>query len=308
MNSESTSAHTTAAVVEDSPLSGEPVDVPAYPKSPILSDESTFAVMSMELPADHWLYAQHDNVPPMGLRMGTDHPQRAVMRDHLVQATQYAIRAATMNGSLTDFDPDALVQNLVVGLLGYNTPNGLGSESWQNPPNIPATVPDRTKEPDYKTMYEAEVAARNGAYTERNHVVAALARAFPSGIRQTEIEGWDPEWNGCVFIDLPTGQISYHYHSSEAHLFSDLPAYNEEWDGHDKSVVHARLASLGFGPDRRYLEQYIAAHRNVAASLNPDLRAEDIHNLNMWCDKLESYLTAVQMAHETGEHPSRFWK
>ena len=86
---------------------------------------------------------------------------------------------------------------------------------------------------------------KDEAYRQRNHLVAALARLFPSGIRATNIEGWEPDWRGCVFIDLPSGQISYHYHDSQAHLFADLPPYEKPWDGHDKETVHARLAALG---------------------------------------------------------------
>ncbi len=85
---------------------------------------------------------------------------------------------------------------------------------------------------------------KNEAYRQRNHLVAALARLFPSGITRTDIPGWDQEWHGCCFIDLPTGQISYHYHDSQAHLFAGLPEYAKPWDGHDKETVHARLAGL----------------------------------------------------------------
>lgn len=87
-------------------------------------------------------------------------------------------------------------------------------------------------------------ADKDQAYTERNHVVAALARLFPSGVRATDIPGWDSAWHGCVYIDLPSGQISYHFHDSHAHLFSELPPYERPWDGHDKDTVHARLAAL----------------------------------------------------------------
>lgn len=82
------------------------------------------------------------------------------------------------------------------------------------------------------------------AYLERNYLAAALARLYPSGLRRTNIPGWNPEWRGCCMIDLPTGQISYHYHDSHAHLFAGLPTYSGEWDGHDKKTVHARLAAL----------------------------------------------------------------
>lgn len=88
-------------------------------------------------------------------------------------------------------------------------------------------------------------AEKDEAYRQRNHLVAALARLFPSGTRRTNIEGWSDDWHGCCFIDLTTGQISYHYHDSHAYLFAALPAYETPWDGHDKAVVHARLIALG---------------------------------------------------------------
>ena len=81
---------------------------------------------------------------------------------------------------------------------------------------------------------------KNQAYLERNHLVALVARMFPSGIRETSIEGWDAEWNGCVYIDLPDGQISYHYHTAHAWLFADLPPYTKEYDGHGKTMVFDR--------------------------------------------------------------------
>lgn len=87
-------------------------------------------------------------------------------------------------------------------------------------------------------------AEKDEAYRQRNHLVAALARLFPSGIARTNISGWSPDWHGCCFIDLPSGQISYHYHDSHAHLFEGLPPYTKVWDGHDKEAVHARLAAI----------------------------------------------------------------
>lgn len=48
-------------------------------------------------------------------------------------AGRYAVRCATMNGKEMDFDPDALIQNLLVGMLGYWTDTGLSSDEWANP-------------------------------------------------------------------------------------------------------------------------------------------------------------------------------
>ena len=85
---------------------------------------------------------------------------------------------------------------------------------------------------------------KDGAYDERMHLVAALARLFPAGIRDTLDPAWTPAWKGCVYIDLPTGQISYHYHTRHEHLFRDLPPYDKPWDGHSKDDVNTRLAAL----------------------------------------------------------------
>ena len=106
----------------------------------------------------------------------------------------------------------------------------------------------------YDQMCAAQSAARSAtqplkaekdeAYRQRNVLVAALARMYPSGIRRTEITGWSDDWHGCCFIDLPSGQISYHYHDSQAHLFDGLPPYTKEWDGHDKKTVEDRLLTI----------------------------------------------------------------
>lgn len=99
--------------------------------------------------------------------------------------------------------------------------------------------------PETKTP-QMLIQEKDAVYRERNYLVATLARQFPSGIRNTEIEGWDPEWHGCVFIDLPSGQISYHYHDSERWMFQDLPPYEKPYDGHDKDTVHQRLRDASY--------------------------------------------------------------
>lgn len=106
-----------------------------------LPDGSSFAVMSMPLPENHWIYGDPTvenegfEPAPMPMRMGTDNPQRKAIADKIRQAGRYAVRCATMKGKENDFDPDALVQQLVVGYLGYFTPNGLTDDEWANPKN-----------------------------------------------------------------------------------------------------------------------------------------------------------------------------
>ena len=89
----------------------------------------------------------------------------------------------------------------------------------------------------------------DGAYAERNQVVAAMAKmgltlGWSVGTARTAIEGWGPEWQGCVYVDLPTGQASWHYHDREAHFFADLPPYPYDWDGHTTRMKYDRLAAV----------------------------------------------------------------
>lgn len=85
------------------------------------------------------------------------------------------------------------------------------------------------------------------AYTERNRLVAYLASVYPSGIKKTAIPGWDPVWHNCVFIDTPTGQMSWHYHDDDAELFAHLPTYVGTWDGHTTPEKYERLWRLTRG-------------------------------------------------------------
>lgn len=107
-----------------------------------LPDGSGFAVMSMPLRKDHWIYQTTEDgftpPPPMPFRIGAaDAPvlnrTRAQWAEGIRAACRYAVQASTMRGQEMDFDPDAMVQNMVVGMLGYWTPDGLSSDSWANP-------------------------------------------------------------------------------------------------------------------------------------------------------------------------------
>jgi hypothetical protein len=117
-----------------------------------LPDGSGFMIGSFPLPKDHWLTKDQDgyNVPPMPFRMGANefvgmttfpcNPGERYIRmtrqefaDRIREAGKYAARCATMNGKDMDFDPDALLQNLVVGMIGYWTDTGLSSDDWANP-------------------------------------------------------------------------------------------------------------------------------------------------------------------------------
>ena len=100
---------------------------PTFSEPVKLPDGSGAFVASWPLPKDHWLYAEYDNKPPMPMRVGVG-PRRSELAIDIKQAARYAIRASTMNGKEVEFDPDAMVQNMVIGLLGYWTEDGRRGE------------------------------------------------------------------------------------------------------------------------------------------------------------------------------------
>ncbi len=96
---------------------------------------------------------------------------------------------------------------------------------------------------EWKRKAEEAAMDKDGAYLERNRLVALLSTLFPSGKKRTAIEGWSEDWHGCVYIDFPWGQASWHYHDSHAHLFAHLPEYAGNWNGHTTEEKYAAIDS-----------------------------------------------------------------
>lgn len=99
-------------------------------------------------------------------------------------------------------------------------------------------------------------AAKDGAYLERNQCVALIARmatalGYWAGKAKTAIDGWSEDWHGCVYIDLSAGQVSWHYHDSQSHLFGWLPPYCGDWDGHDTPEKYRRVLNRALMPNAR---------------------------------------------------------
>lgn len=96
-------------------------------------------------------------------------------------------------------------------------------------------------------------AAKDAAYSERDRLVAALSKCFPSFLgRHPENEVWEDDWRNIVFVMLPTGQASWHIHDSELPLFGHLIiTENIQWDGHDTATKYERLACLPVSPGSR---------------------------------------------------------
>lgn len=92
--------------------------------------ESGFATMSFPLPEDHWLYETTEDGfqprPHYPMRAGGDSKARRYLSRLIAEhGGQYGVKAATSNGRENDFDPDALVRNIEIGLFGVFTEDGL---------------------------------------------------------------------------------------------------------------------------------------------------------------------------------------
>lgn len=91
-------------------------------------------------------------------------------------------------------------------------------------------------------------AQKDGAYAERNQVLALLARMAVAlrwrvgvGQHPEADTTWEKDWRTILFVELPTGQCSWHFHDSEAHLLAGLPAYEGAWDGHTTPEKYDRV-------------------------------------------------------------------
>lgn len=92
--------------------------------------------------------------------------------------------------------------------------------------------------------------AKAQAYAERNQLLAALAMhasrlGWTAWRGKHAGAGWDDDWRNVIYIYRPdAGQMSWHIHDSELHLFAFLPLMIGEgarWDGHTTTETYQRL-------------------------------------------------------------------
>lgn len=93
---------------------------------------------------------------------------------------------------------------------------------------------------------EKETKSKNAAYKERDQLVAALSKLFPSYLchHPEDDKEWDEDWKWIVIVNLPTGQCSWHIHDSEITWFDHLDRKDNDWDGHTTKQKYERVARL----------------------------------------------------------------
>ncbi len=88
---------------------------------------------------------------------------------------------------------------------------------------------------------------KDGTYTERDSLVATLSKLLPSWLERHPDDDvdWEDDWRWIVFIDPPSGQMSWHIHDSELGWFDHLTRSGaNRWDGHTTEEKYQRLAAL----------------------------------------------------------------
>ena len=95
--------------------------------------------------------------------------------------------------------------------------------------------------------------SKDAAYKERDQCLVLMALmaqrlGLKTGIglhRDGPGEEWYSEWRNILFIDLPSGQVSWHIHDSETSWFYFVGAYDGEWDGHTTEEKYQRVMEPG---------------------------------------------------------------
>jgi hypothetical protein len=92
-------------------------------------------------------------------------------------------------------------------------------------------------------------AQKDGAYAERDKLVTLISKVFPAHLERHPDSDttWDDDWRWIVFVELPTGQCSWHIHDNELQMFEHLQYLKtQSWDGHTTEQKYERV--LAYAP------------------------------------------------------------
>jgi hypothetical protein len=140
--------------------------------------------------------------------------------------------------------PTIPVEQLLAQLADVRAALGLGPDS------LPQTVVEaiRGRGANVRELAdraEQAEAERDGAYRERAQLLALLATHYPAVLApapDVDEEGWQ-----ILYLDLPTGQASWHIAPRDGDLLGHLavaPADDPraQWDGHTTAEKYGRIA------------------------------------------------------------------
>lgn len=133
-------------------------------------------------------------------------------------------------------------------------------------------------------------AEKDGAYSERDKLVSVLSKVYPASLErhQPENDNWENDWRWVVFVDTPTGQVSWHIHDSELPMFSHLRRNaGRVWDGHTTDEKYNRLARIT--PLEDALTAEVAKLRAALSNVQEfaQYQSQDLHD-DYAADKMDS--------------------
>jgi hypothetical protein len=101
---------------------------------------------------------------------------------------------------------------------------------------------------ELKKQVASLIVTKDAVYEERQKCISLIARmaialGLTAGLGKHEESdlSWEKDWCNIVYIDLPSGQVSWHIHDSDLPLFSFLPSYDRPWDGHSTEEKYNRV-------------------------------------------------------------------
>jgi hypothetical protein len=103
----------------------------------------------------------------------------------------------------------------------------------------------------FERSVERSKVPKDKVYAERNLLVCALSKLFPSYLhRHTDKEledmGWDEGRGWVVYIQIPVGQLSWYIRTEELELFDHLDRRADGgYDGHSTEEKYDRLTNIG---------------------------------------------------------------
>ncbi len=97
---------------------------------------------------------------------------------------------------------------------------------------------------DLKDQIKKLKSEKDGAYSERNKLVSLISKIFPSSLGRHEDSdtSWNDDWRWIVYVNIPTGQCSWHIHDDDLPMFSHLKRENVKWDGHTTEEKYDRIS------------------------------------------------------------------
>ena len=170
-------------------------------------------------------------------------------RDDIASAIRDVINEEARYEVIEPLDEDYLVTAVTRLLM-----NGTISPGQQFPRLVEENHRLKAKIQANSGVLASAIRRKDEAYAERDKLVAALSKLFPSHAMRHEGDDWEDDWRTIICVHLPAGTATWHVHDSERPMFGHV-GYDPQctWDGHSTQEKYERLAALAPEPRNAYM-------------------------------------------------------